>query len=311
MLIVFGAITMTLLFRTGRLPQPGDTVLCDAYAVISSGKGANQALAATRIGAKTALVGCAGDDGPALRMLRSLRHNGVMTTGVAESPDLPTGCTIAMVDSDGNAQTVTAAGANAKTQADQIPDEILTPSTVLLLQAELSPEENRLLIDRASARGTTIIMNLSPPVPIPQDTLEKLDYLIVNEAEARAIAKRLGLTAGRGTPELAAALSRQGKLNCIVTRAEQGSVACRKNGDFVTVPALKLEQVVDPTGAGDAYCGTFAAAIYAGRDMSEAMRMAAVAGSLACTKEGAQESFPYLGDIEASLGRLGTTEERH
>ena len=127
---------MDMVFRPGKLPEVGETALCGDYEITSGGKGANQALAAARLGGKVALVGAVGDDGPALRMLRALRRDGVMTTGVAESPDLLTGCAVVITDSDGNNQIVVASGANQHAKADQVPDEILKPANVLLMQME-------------------------------------------------------------------------------------------------------------------------------------------------------------------------------
>ncbi len=306
MLIVFGAINMDMVFTAGQLPQPGETVLCESYQITSGGKGANQALAAARMGVKVALAGCVGDDGPALRMLRALRRDGVMTTGVAESPSLPTGCASVIIDNKGNNQIVVAAGANSEAQADQLPDEVLHGKNVVLIQMELPPEENHKLINRAHERGARIILNLAPVITLPQDVLNKLDYLIVNELEAAQIAGKLGLTVEKDALTLARALSQQGELNCIVTIGAQGSVACSKKGTTYKVSALKIEEedIIDTTGAGDAYCGTFAALIHNGAPLKDAMRHAAVAGSLACRKQGAQDSFAYLGDIKAHLEHL-------
>ncbi len=305
MIIVFGSINMDMVFPAERLPQAGETVLCDEYEITSGGKGANQALAAARMGDKVALVGCAGDDCPALRMLRSLRQNGVMTTGVAESEDSLTGCAVVMTDKDGNNQIMVASGANKEAKADQIPDEILLPQNVLLMQMEVPPEENWTLIKRAHERGCKTILNLAPAIQIPQSALEKLDYLIVNQIEAKQMAEMLGIKIEGNVQKLATALSRQGDLNCIITMGPQGAVACSKKGDIISVPTIKIENVVDTTGAGDAYCGTFAAAIHSGLGLVQAMQKASIAGSLACMKRGAQNSFPYLGDIDDKLPELG------
>ena len=164
MIIVFGSINMDMVFPADKLPQPGETILCDKYEITSGGKGANQALAAARMGEKVALVGCVGDDGPALRMLRHLRRDGVMTTGVAEDPELKTGCATIITDKHGNNQIVVAAGANGKAKADQIPDEILLPNNLILMQMELPVAETITLIERAHAHGVTTILNLAPAV---------------------------------------------------------------------------------------------------------------------------------------------------
>jgi len=305
MIIVFGSINMDMLFRADKLPAPGETVLCGAYEIASGGKGANQALAAARLGGKVALVGAVGDDGPALRMLRALRRDGVMTTGVAESPDLLTGCAVVMTDERGDNQIIVASGANSHAKSDQVPDEILKPGNLVLMQMEMAPEENWKLIDRAHARGVKTVLNLAPAIHIPKSALEKLDYLIVNQIEARQMAQMLDMEIEEAADKMATTISKQAKLSCVITLGEKGAIACSRQGDLVTVPALKLDKVVDTTGAGDAWCGTFAAAIHEGRGLMEAMQMASVAGSLACLKKGAQESYAYLGDIEKYIDQLG------
>ena len=306
MIIVFGSINMDMVFAADKLPEAGETVLCSDYEITSGGKGANQALAASRFGDKVALVGCAGDDGPALRMLRSLRREGVMTTGVAESTDHLTGCAIVTTDKEGNNQIVVASGANQQARADQIPDEILLPGNVILMQMELPAEENWALIERAHEKGVKTILNLAPAISIPASALEKLDYLIVNELEAKQMADMLNLDVERDAEKLASALSQQGKLDCIITLGPKGAVACAVSGKTYNIPAMKLDadEIVDTTGAGDAYCGTFAGAIHSGLGFLEAMQHASVAGSLACRKQGAQPSFVYLGDIQDNLSKI-------
>lgn len=307
MIIVFGSINMDMGFRADKLPQAGETVLCDDYEITSGGKGANQALAAARLGGKVALVGCVGDDGPALRMMRNLRRDGVMTTGVSESPDTLTGCAVVIKDTKGENQIIVAGGANLQAKNDQVPDEILKPENVILMQMELPPEENWELIARAHEHGTKTILNLAPAINVSQAALENLDYLIVNQIEARQMADMLGLEAEKDTLKMARALSQKGKLTCIITMGPQGAVACNPAGETIEVPAIKLdpEEVVDTTGAGDAWCGTFAASIHEGRSLLHAMKMASVAASLSCKKHGAQDSFVYLAEIEDNMERLG------
>ncbi len=305
MIIVFGSINMDLMFPADKLPEPGETVLCEDYDITSGGKGANQALAAARMGEKTALVGCAGDDGPALRMLRSLRRDGVMTTGVSESTEFLTGCAVVVRDKDGNKKIVVASGANKEAKADQVPDEILKPSNVVLMQMEMDPEQNWILLERAHEHGAKTILNLAPAIHIPESALKKLDYLIVNQLEARQMADMLGIKVEDNAMKIAQALSKQGSLNCIITLGQQGAVACSKKNDLITVPAIKIEEIMDTAGAGDAYCGTFAAAIHSGLGLIQAMQKASVAGSLACLKGGAQDSFAYSGEIQEHLPGLG------
>lgn len=304
MIIVFGSISMDMYLPVGKFPEPGEVVLSTHYDQYAGGKGANQALAAVRAGAKVALVGRTGDDGPGMRLLNGLRRDGVLTSGVARS-EKSTGMAIVMTSPSGKSRVITAVGANMDVTNDQIPDEILIPKNMLLLQMETPPDETWILLDRAKKGGVKTILNLAPAINIPQESLEKLDYLIVNQIEARQLSEKLGINPDKNIEALAAALSQKGKLTCIVTMGQQGSVAVTPDKHFVKVPALQLENIVDCTGAGDAYCGTFAAAVHEGQALPDAMRMASVAGSLACLKPGAQDSYAYLGDIEENLAFLG------
>lgn len=312
MIIVFGSINMDMVVPVGRFPVPGETLMGSSYEMLPGGKGANQALAAARMGPKVALVGCVGDDGTGMRMLAGLKRDGVMTSGVAQS-ELPTGMAVIIAAQGGENEIIVAPGANREARADQIPDEILKPSNVLLLQGETKPEENWTLLQRAKKHGVTTILNLAPVIEIPREALANIDYLVVNLLEAGQIARALGLDLHEDAALLARALAHQGKLTCIITVGADGAVAVKPDGLTIRVRAMKIDPVVDTTGAGDAWCGTFAAALYRKLPLAEAMKYAAVAGSLACTKRGAQDSFPYLGDIEKGLAELGeaVTEKHH
>lgn len=304
MIIVFGSINMDIFMSVPHLPRPGETVTAPAYEMSPGGKGANQALAAARSGAKVAMIGRVGNDGMGARVLNNLRRAGVMTSGIAQS-EQDTGCAVIARDADGVQQILTALGANADVVHDQIPDDILGKRNFVMMQNEILPEENWKIIDRAHAIGATTMLNLAPAIYIPEETLKKLDYLIVNQIEARQIANKMNMQVEDHEGQIAMALSKMGNLTCIITMGERGSFAVTPAGQEIHVPALKLENFVDKSGAGDAYCGTLAAALHAGLPLVEAMKRAAVAGSLTCTSKGAQPSFPYLGDIEEALTHLG------
>lgn len=302
MIYVFGSINFDMVASGGRMPQAGETVVCPDLELFAGGKGANQALACLRAGAKVALVSRVGEDGMGERMVAALRREGVITSGVAKS-DRPTGCAFIMREDTGENRIVVASGANAEITADQLPDELLKPGVVLLMQMETPHAENWALLARAKAGGATTILNLAPAYPVPQDALKTIDYLILNEIEAEQLAAHLRLPP-TDVVNTAEAIAKLGGLTCIVTLGPKGALAVPHAGTPVLVPALKLDHVVDTTGAGDCWCGTFAAALTEGRPLDEAMRRASVAGSLACIKPGAQDSFPWLGEIEEALARL-------
>jgi ribokinase len=287
------------------LPKPGETVLGPTYLMSPGGKGANQALAAARLGVKVALAGKVGDDGMGTRALHSLRRAAVMTSGVGESPDLPTGCAVITRDAKGLNHIVVATGANSAITDDQIPDEILKPGNIVMVQMEVPVEQTEAIIRRARKGGAKIVLNLSPVQPVAADALAMVDVLIMNEFEAEQALDKFNISGANVRAAQALALARLTNGTCIITLGEAGSIAAGKDGKVIAVPSLEIENVVDSAGAGDAYCGTMAACLHEGKTLADAMRWAAVAGSLACLQPGTQESFPYMGDIEAHLPKLG------
>lgn len=311
MIIVFGSINMDMSLKVEKLPVPGETVMTNEYVLYPGGKGANQALAAVRAGkGKVALIGAVGEDNYGKVATEGVKRDGVMTSGVVKST-LPTGCAVATRDSHGEKQILVMSGANVDADHTQVPDEILTPGSILLMQMELPVDQTVALLERAKAKGLKTILNLAPAIMVPKKAMGLLDYLIVNSIEARQIAEKLHLSVDNNAIKIAHALAIQGQLTCVVTLGKKGCVAVTKDGKAWGVPILEVNQseIVDNIGAGDAFCGTFAAAIHDGLNVVDAMRRASVAGTLACMKEGAQAALPHLDDIEAQLPELGPTTD--
>lgn len=306
MIVVFGSLTIDLNVVVPHLPVAGETVLSPTYEWMPGGKGANQAFCAARSGAKVAMVGMVGDDGFGTRVMNNMKKEGILASGVGRSDDKPTGCATIFIDqSTGENQIVIAAGANMDTSADQMPEDILGPGNLVMMQMEVRHEENWAVIEKAHKHGATTILNIAPAAPVPKDVLDKLDYLIVNRIEAEQIAAKLGLKIDKDAMKLANVLASKCSLTCVITLGGNGSVAVTPDGKTGwTVPALEIEQVVDTTGAGDAFCGAFAAAIHAGKSLPQAMRNGSVAGSLACRGKGAQASVPFADEIAEHLQRL-------
>lgn len=300
MLIVFGSINMDLNMRVKQFPVEGETVLSSSYTMTPGGKGANQALAAARYGAKTAIVGKVGDDGNGLRILNNLKRHGVMTSGVAKSEDYPTGMAMVLKEKGGKNRIIVASGANAMVSAEQAPSDILHKDNVLLVQMELPLEQTAIVMKCAKEKGAPVIMNLAPALAIPKELLFLVDYLIVNQIEARQIAKKFGMEPEKDMEQVARKLAIEGKLTAIITMGENGVVASDKAGKTSKLNAIKVD-AIDIAGAGDCFCGTFAACLHEGKKFDEALRIATVASGLSCTKTGTMESYPYLEEIEGAL----------
>ncbi len=302
MLIVFGSINMDLNLKVKKFPEAGETVLSPSYNMTPGGKGANQAMAAARAGAKkTALIGKVGDDGPGMRILKHLKRNEVMTSGVAKSVEFPTGMAMVTKERNGENRIIVASGANIEVSAEQAPTDIFRKENLLLVQMEVPLEQNALVMKNAKDMGSKVIMNLAPALAVPKELLSLVDYLIVNQIEARQLAEKLKINIENDSTKLAQALAKQGDLTCIVTLGPEGVVAVEPDGTGIKAPSMKIEDVKDTTGAGDCFCGTFAACIHEGKDLKTAITMATVASGLSCKGEGAQDSYPYLSDIEEAM----------
>lgn len=304
MIIVFGSLNMDIGVQVENFPEPGETVLSNGYIHSPGGKGGNQALAAARAStAKVALIGRVGNDDYGKMLREELKANGVMVSGVAYTDHLDTGMAVVTRDQKGEKTVIVMSGANQEAIHDQVPDEILVKGNVLLMQMELPVDQTITLLERAHAKGLKTILNLAPAITLPKKAFGLLDYLIVNSIEARQIAAKLNLKAENNAIKLAQALAIEGQLTCIVTIGKGGSVAVTKDGQAFGVPTMPIDQslVVDITGAGDAYCGTLAASIHDGIELSEAMRRASIAGTLTCLKTGTQTAMPFSDDINKAM----------
>lgn len=301
MIIVFGSLNVDIVMPVGHLPQPGETVLCSAdYLSRAGGKGSNQAVAAARAGAKVAFVGKVGDDSFGRRSINNLKSHGIWAAGIGVS-ERPTGCATIAVDAQGANIVMVAPGANLDATGDQVPDEVLGEKNILLAQMEVTPAETLSVLARAQNLGATTVLNASPVAHLAEEDLMHIDYLIVNEIEALQLAQGFG--SSETDPEkIAAMVSQKGNLTCIVTLESKGSVAAREGGIYA-MAALPVD-AVDTTGAGDTFCGVFAACLQKNLGWLEALHRASIGASLSCLAMGAQTQTPTMDDIEAQIENL-------
>ena len=301
MITVFGSINIDLVTSVERIAAPGETVLGPSYAMIPGGKGANQALAARRAGAEVALVGATGRDGFAGPALALLRDAGVGLDAVAEVV-APTGAAFIAVDAGGQNAITVAAGANAEATASQIRAATLRHGGLLLLQREVPDREGEAAAVLAREAGLRTVLNLAPSGLVSDTYLSSIDVLVVNEHEASDLASALGC--GPDHDVLAQHLRHAFGVSATVVTLGADGVIGWEDGETHRLPCPRVA-VVDTTAAGDSFVGAFAAALDAGLSFSEALRRGTAAGSLACTRAGAQTSIPWKADIEALLARGG------
>ncbi|MYV50338.1 ribokinase [Streptomyces sp. SID2888] len=293
-LLVVGSANADLVVRVERRPAAGETVLGSDLVVHPGGKGANQAVAAARLGARTALLARVGDDGHGELLLRSQRAAGVDTTGVLAG-GAPTGVALITVDPSGDNSIVVSPGANARLTPEDVraASGLLGSSRVVSAQLEI-PLETVVEVVRNLPSGTRFVLNPSPPRPLPAELLAACDPLIVNEHEARVIA------GGEpdGSPEdRAAALLALGPRSVVVTLGAEGALVATGE-TMARVPSVKVD-AVDTTGAGDAFTAALAWRLGTGSSLPEAAAFAARVGAAAVTRPGAQESYPTAEEVGA------------
>jgi len=307
MVIVFGSINLDLVTRVARFPAPGETIGAESFATHPGGKGANQALAAARAGAAVRLYGAVGTDAFADTALALLAAGGVDLDGVKRAA-ASTGSATILVDAHGENCIAVASGANALADPEAVPDSMLAPGAVLVLQHEVPAQANAVLIARAHRAGARIVLNAAPARPLSIELLRQVDVLVVNETEAAALAAQHGWPATAQAFAAAAIAVAAPSFVVVVTLGKEGALAA-SGTDTIRVRAPSVE-VVDTTGAGDAFVGALAAALDARAPLPDALRAAVVAGSLACTAAGAQSALPERDAIAAALRLLTAHVDR-
>ncbi|WP_371631116.1 ribokinase [Streptomyces sp. NBC_00341] len=295
-LLVVGSANADLVVGVDRRPAAGETVLGSDLAVHPGGKGANQAVAAARLGARTALLARVGDDAHGRLLLESQRSAGVDTTGVLVG-GAPTGVALITVDPTGDNSIVVSPGANARlTPADiRAAAPLLAAARVVSVQLEI-PLETVVETARVLPAGTRLVLNPSPPAPLPAEVLAACDPLVVNEHEARFI---LGQGAGTTPESWARALTALGPRSVVITLGAGGALAAdTRTGECVRVPSPEVD-AVDTTGAGDAFTAALAWRLGLGEELPMATALAVRVGAAAVTRQGAQASFPTAEEIGA------------
>lgn len=299
MITVFGSINMDLVATSERLPKPGETVTGKSFSTAAGGKGANQALAARRAGAEVKMAGAVGDDtfaAPALTLLRDARADLSLVKTVAE----PTGTAVILIGEGGENMISVIPAANGTVSPEDATRAVsqMSEGDTLMLQFEIPADAIEASLKAAKAKRVTTIINTAPLTADAARLSHLADIVIANETEFELLIGKNGLSSADREKEIVA-LHGETSQTLIVTLGAEGVIAIR-NGKVFKAQGLKIEPV-DTVGAGDTFCGYLAASLDAGHDFEKALRRAAVAGSLACTREGAQPSIPVAADVDAKV----------
>ncbi len=289
---VVGSVNLDLVASTERLPRPGETVSGTAYAEHAGGKGLNQAVAAARSGAAVAMVGAVGDDDAGRRLRSIAEDEGIDVEAIDVISGSPTGRALITVDAAAENSIVVIPGANSHVRAEAIP-----VARVVIAQLEVPIGEVLAAFRAARASGARTILNPAPARALPDELVALCDVVVPNEHE-------LELIGG------ADSLLDRGVDIVVTTRGANGVTTTFRPTDMSSTerhqPAFPVT-AVDTTGAGDAFCGAFAARLAAGDELESAIRYAAAAGALATTIDGAVPSLPHAGDVAAFLALGGPT----
>ncbi|EKF57841.1 ribokinase [Agrobacterium albertimagni AOL15] len=299
MITVFGSINMDLVATTPRLPKPGETVAGTGFATAAGGKGANQALAARRAGAEVRMTGAVGRDEFADPALDLLDKAGTDLLGVARV-DGPTGTALILVGGDGENMIAVVPAANGTVSTAQAESAVegMQDGDILMVQQEVPAGSVEAALKSAKARGVRTLLNIAPLIPETEALAALADIVIANETEFERLVGRDNLTGDEREQILLDMHGKTGQI-LIVTLGADGVIAAEA-GTLHRTKGLKIVPV-DTVGAGDTFCGYLAASLDAGLAFGDALRRAAVAGSLACLKAGAQPAIPDAGEVAAAL----------
>ncbi|MGH3230201.1 MAG: ribokinase [Streptosporangiaceae bacterium] len=297
---VLGSLNMDISVTVPRLPGPGATVLGSAAQFTPGGKGANQAVAAARLGAGVRMVGCLGDDDFGRRLLAALRAEGIDADAVRTVTSVPSGLAMIAVDEAGENLIVVASGANHQVGPADVDKATISKDDILVISAEIPAPAIAQALAQPHGRK---ILNLAPAPDHAAELVagagEHLDWLVVNESEAAAV---LGhpVSGLADAKQAAAELVAKGPRHAVVTAGAHGAALAGPDGAR-TVDGFKVT-AVDTVGAGDTFVGALAVALAAGIPPSQALRAAAAAGATAVTRPGAQAAMPRPADILAATG---------
>ncbi|MEU4575052.1 ribokinase [Nonomuraea sp. ATR24] len=293
MISVFGSANMDLVAYVSQAPKRGETVTGREFRTIPGGKGANQAIAAARAGARVAFLGAVGDDAFGAEMRDTLAGAGV-DVALLRQVSGRSGIAHIVVDDDGGNSIIVVPGANGTVVGPTEEERaVIAASQALLLQLELPMEAVVAAAGAAREAGVPVILTPAPSQPLPAALLDAVTLLLPNEHEAADIT-------GAADPEAAMDALLQRVDEAVITLGSEGALYGGRTGERLRVPAVKV-RAVDTTAAGDTFAGAFAVARAEGREAAGALRFASAAAALSVQREGASTSMPTRAEIDAAL----------
>lgn len=296
-ILVVGSTNTDMVIKARHLPRPGETILGGTFFMNPGGKGANQAVAAARLGAPVTFICKTGSDIFGHQSQQLFEEEGINTSYIFSDSEHPSGVALITVDEQAENCIVVASGANANLLPVDLAkvEEAIEHADLILMQLEIPMETVEYVVGKGACLGKKVILNPAPAHPLSAGLLKKLYLITPNETEAEMISG-VKITDEVSAVEAARVLSEMGVQNVIITLGSKGALAyCEGNVDFV--PTLKVE-AVDTTAAGDVFNGALTVALAEGRSLTEAVRFACKASAISVTRAGAQSSAPYRNEVD-------------
>lgn len=298
-IIVVGSINMDVIVDTPKYPEYGETLFCNSISMIPGGKGANQAVAAAKLGNTISLIGAVGNDSPGSQLINNLKSQGVDTSHIIQSDEMGTGTFVAMVDSTGENTMVGTKGANdslSKEYIEKVFNEI--DAKILLIQMETSQESIVAAMKAAKERNMYVILDPAPADGIFDEAFQYADLITPNKQETKRITG-IEVTDEASALEAAKKINELGISDVIVKMGENGSLVYQ-NGESTLVDAIEVK-AVDTVGAGDCFAGAVAHAYLDTNDLVEAVKFASVAAGIKVSRSGGHDSIPTLSEVQEYL----------
>lgn len=300
-IVVVGSANTDMVFRSNRLPEAGETLLGARFSMVAGGKGANQAVAAARLGGDVAFVARVGRDSLGEAAIDGFRRDSIDTAHIAVSDDAASGVAAILVDeTTGQNRIIVASGANAQLSVEDVraAGKAIAAADMLVCQLEVPLEAVSEALAIAQRSGVPAILNPAPARKLPLGLIAMVSYLIPNEIEANQLAFGEQATDRISPPDAAAKLRATGAGTVIVTLGADGAYALSAGGEL-RVSGRRVAQVVDTTAAGDCFTGALAVALAEGRGLAPAISFANRAAAISVTRPGAQPSIPTRAEVDA------------
>ena len=301
-IVVVGSMNMDFVFSVERYPEQGETIFGNGFVVTPGGKGANQAATIGKLGGNVSFVSARGNDIYGEDLLANLQKSGVNVEHVYGFENTTTGIAAIILENKGKNRIIVVPGANNKlslSKIDNFKEEIIK-AQVVLVQFEIPLETVIKTIEIAHEHQTKVVLDPAPARELPEEIYQKIDYLLPNEGEISQLCKRYNLKTEK---EKILKLLDLGVGGIIITKGGQGATYYAKD-IIIQQPAIKTD-VVDTTGAGDAFAGGFAFGLQKGWDIKDIMKFASCVAGLSVTKKGAQNSLPTMAEVEEIFSKMG------